>query len=740
MRKKHVFSIITMALFLTVNIAFAQQDTIKVLSHQRTHMNWYGAFKKTDFFPTAGKSFSKILLHYTLGCPDKGCSEWDYTTQVFVNKKTGGIDSTLRNRSSLFAGSTSLNSFAATFSPVYDTLFTTPLTSIEQTPVKLYFYNDSLQPLKITDSVIVWNAKWRYYKDANNQVTDSFEVHADTVYTAKTWNYYTYSPTIQKYEIARLITPYAGGFNKDWKWNYVFDVTDFEGLLKDSVEIELFYSGYQDGFTASLQFDFMEGEPIRKIHSLVPVYMGSFPYGDPQNSIENYLRLKRFKYPEGAQTARFKVIQTGHGFGGNENCAEFCPKNHYVKINGTTQYTTLVWKDDCGSNPLYPQPGTWLYNRSNWCPGEGVNPYDYELSPWINAGDSFDLDLDMEPFTNVGNNFCTYIISGVLVFYEQAKPITDIGIIEIVSPNADMRFSRVNPSCYDPVIRVQNLGNQEVYSIDFEYGVMGGIKRTVTWKGAIKSGETQDCIVWMPDWTGAQNQGVFECRILKVNNYASDYRTSNNYLSSKFNLAPVLPSRFFVQLRTNNAPAENKMVIRNNDGKVYFEKNYSQANFLHRDTLDLPLGCYELKLTDAGNNGLAFWANQAAGTGSFQIRNMSSQLIQNFNADFGSSITYYFTVSHPMNIAPFTAQTAGYEVYPNPSSGMLYLQSVTASEISEIKMLGMDAKIWFPQIISRQEGQIHLNIREMPVGVYVLHFTTPAGPRSLKVVIVENEK
>ncbi|MBK6833828.1 MAG: hypothetical protein IPG89_05945 [Bacteroidetes bacterium] len=50
---------------------------------------------------------------------------------------------------------------------------------------------------------------------------------------------------------------------------------------------------------------------------------------------------------------------TGHGMDTPQNCAEFCPKTHYYKVNGTTRFSKLVWRDNCDVNPLYPQGGTW---------------------------------------------------------------------------------------------------------------------------------------------------------------------------------------------------------------------------------------------------------------------------------------------------------------------------------------------------------------------------------------------
>src|SRR5690606_5865111 len=120
-----------------------------------------------------------------------------------------------------------------------------------------------------------------------------------------------------------------------WKYTYTFDVTDFAYLLRDSVEIRAHYSGYQDGFTVTLDFEFTEGTPAMECYKIEPVYQGSFPYGNPNNSIENYIKAHQFTPDAAAKEIKFRVIQTGHGFGGNENCAEFCAKSHYVKINGS---------------------------------------------------------------------------------------------------------------------------------------------------------------------------------------------------------------------------------------------------------------------------------------------------------------------------------------------------------------------------------------------------------------------
>jgi len=52
-------------------------------------------------FPTAGQSWQRILMHYTLKCDEATvadpypCGEWDYTTHTLVHVHTGRMDSTL---------------------------------------------------------------------------------------------------------------------------------------------------------------------------------------------------------------------------------------------------------------------------------------------------------------------------------------------------------------------------------------------------------------------------------------------------------------------------------------------------------------------------------------------------------------------------------------------------------------------------------------------------------------------
>ena len=39
---------------------------------------------------------------------------------------------------------------------------------------------------------------------------------------------------------------------------------------------------------------------------------------------------------------------------------------------------------DCGNNPIYPQGGTWPFDRAGWCPGTIVDYQKFELTHYLN--------------------------------------------------------------------------------------------------------------------------------------------------------------------------------------------------------------------------------------------------------------------------------------------------------------------------------------------------------------------
>ncbi len=265
-------------------------------------------------------------------------------------------------------------------------------------PVQLITYNDSInQPGVATDTIMVWPAYYnQYVYDASGNVIDSTLVPPDNSINLAYYDFYSYKPQVITYELSRFITPYGNNLSLGNGFTWTYDVSDYRTLLADSVNLSA--GNWQE--LMDMKFIFIKGIPPRNILGIQNLRTGNFDYGVAADPIDNHLLPVSAMIPANAAMARWKSRVTGHGMDSPENCAEFCPKYHYYKVDNVQRYSKLVWRDNCSLNPVYPQGGTWVYERSNWCPGAEVWTYDFEISNWITPGDSVSLDHDVQAYTH----------------------------------------------------------------------------------------------------------------------------------------------------------------------------------------------------------------------------------------------------------------------------------------------------------------------------------------------------
>lgn len=537
------------------------------------------------------------------------------------------------------------------------------------TPIQIVTYNDSINnPGMATDTMIVWPQYYtNYLYDAQGNAIDSTLVSPDSTLTLTYYDWYKKFPQVIRYELGRYITPYGNGLNLGSGWTWTFDVSDYRTLLADSVHLSA--GNWQE--LLEMKFLMIKGTPPRNIVSIQNLWNGQFDYGHIGDPIENHLTPKTVNIPATAQTARWKSRITGHGMDTPSNCAEFCPKYHYFKVDGTQQFSQLVWRDNCDLNPLYPQGGTWVYDRANWCPGAEVWTYDFELTPFITPGNSVVLDHDVQPYTNNGE-WSFYQIEDQLVTYGSPNFTLDASLEEILSPSKNQMWQRFNTICTDPVIKIKNTGSTPLTSLTITYGLNGATPSVYNWTGNLAFMESATVKLgnfnWMP---GATDFNV----TISNPNGGSDQYSYNNTRSTKFTYPQSMPSVFFIEFRTNNYPWENQYTLKDESGNIILQRNSLTANTLYRDTVNLANGCYEFELTDSGEDGLSWWANTAQGSGYVRFKNVSpATTLKTFGSDFGGQVYQQFTVGLATGTNDFIfTSTAQLSVFPNPSSGQLYV-------------------------------------------------------------------
>ncbi|MBK7092896.1 MAG: peptide-N-glycosidase [bacterium] len=445
-------------------------------------------------------------------------------------------------------------------------------------------------------------------------------------------------------EIARLISPYGARFDSTWSFTWHLDITDYSPFLHDSVEVDFVHTGYESntdrGWLVSLDFAITEGPPPMKCLGFDTLWQGSIPFGDTARPIENILAPRNFTSPDSAAVARFRIVQTGHGMDDVENCAEFCKKYRRVYYDDELIDERPMWRE-CGINPLYPQAGTWIFDRANWCPGEIVQPdiYDLTTSPIT----THKIDIEMEPYVNNSKPTANYFIHSHLFHYTEPWAVNDVSIAEILIPSALDEYSRPNPACASPLIIIKNNGRDILRSLTIGYGHGLPPQYTFNWAGELYSQEIT--AVALPGVIAPNNETTFLVK-LESPNGAEDEYPDDNIAVSAVPATPVYDTTVVLAIRTNADTSQTSYSITNSDGEVVYERQLGSMtiNTTYRDTLFLPPGCYELVVSDSAGDGLDFWFNPDGGYGYARLLDVPGRLLKAFNSDFGSEVRHSFRV------------------------------------------------------------------------------------------------
>ena len=474
--------------------------------------------------------------------------------------------------------------------------------------------------------------------------------------------------TADTFEVSRMLTPYGGGFKKEWHFTWTTDLTDLRSLLQDSCTVIYEHGGYEPntdrGWAVTLDFAFIMGKPARPVLAVVPLYAGGFAYGDKARSIEANLPPRTVDVPAGATDLRIRVLQTGHGMNPQDGCGEFCAKQRYVMVDGDTVATHKLWKD-CGCNPVQPQAGTWIFDRANWCPGTLNQPdvCDVALAPTARKAT---VDIDMEPYAVDSSTAVEQICAYAILLGPPSAP-NDVELQSLLEPHADQPFAALRPMGNTARIRIVNRGSDPLRTATVQYGTKGFKARTFRWSGDLPTDASAE--VELPgtiDMVPGMNS--FFAEFDRPNGKKDDW-PADNRKAVDFPAPRVLGQSLMVQLRTNREPGQNALTLTDTGGKCWLNHALDslRADTLYTDSLHLPPGRYMLHLNDTAGDGLEFWYNSAGGRGTLRLLDGQGRCIKAFESDCGDGLGYSFLVQEgatsPIDTVPviglFPARTTG---------------------------------------------------------------------------------
>ena len=425
------------------------------------------------------------------------CGEWDYSCHTYVHDSTR-IDSirhkTISHSITGFNGS----SYVYTTSPVYNYFWVTDsignlnidsILSSSDTIVSFGIIafpgtlnNDIIDTLSTT---IAWNP-YSYTYDTLGNV-----INIDTLPIVGSINiseliYYKRYP--MAFQIMSFVTPYGIGLDlgaegKTW----YFDMTDYIPVFKGPKRITVSGGGqWQEDM--DIKFYFIVGTPVRDVIENQQVWR---PQSKSYTAImsDDSFEPRNVLMNPNATSYKLKTTITCHGQEG-----EIVPRYHYLNLNGGAQ--DFVWQlwTECAGNPIYPQGGTWIYDRAGWCPGQASDIREDDITSLVNSGQTHSIDYGL----NAASGSSNYWVSSQLISYGQANNVLDASVIKILSPTNETKYSRTNPICSKPQVIIQNTGTDILTSLRIKYWINNSTTPQVyNWTGNLNFLEKEE--VELPD-------------------------------------------------------------------------------------------------------------------------------------------------------------------------------------------------------------------------------------------------
>jgi hypothetical protein len=555
-------------------------------------------------------------------------------------------------------------------------------------------------------------------------------------------------------EVARLITPYgtymragSNGYTNNWTHPYIFDVTDYLPLLKDSAGLIIQSGGYdgKKGFNLTANLILIEGTAENKPKQVLKAYGRSFTFQN-ETQIDTLIKPFKFKLSSTEKQAKFRTIVTGHGAQG-----EFSPVEYYIKMNGQEIFSKRLWRIDCDKTHIQPQGGTWIFSRCNWCPGEKVIDFDIDLTPYLKPNDSNEIWISFRKMETTSATIqANYSVSGNIITFEN-KPQYDIALVDVIAPSKDKTYFLHNSLCQGPIVKIRNEGTKAVTEAYIDYWVDADNKTTYIWKGNLAPEQTE--IVQLPalPWMNVDlAKPLFYATLQKTTQNLVQW---NDNISSSFDIPTVFNvSTLKFEIRTTNDNKDNTLKIYDELGSEVLSKIYKGDNKTYSDTITLADGCYRAELVDYDDrlevgDGLSFWwsTQQLSKTaGSFTIRNgINNASLKTFNPDFGGKISFQFTVNNkkigeyiplsnydyrtfkfPDTIKNEILQTntkLDWSISPNPSAdgkAKLLFSDVQKSEI-DFQLFSLDGKMVYQKRMTNASKGEELNLSTLPKGTYI---------------------
>jgi hypothetical protein len=276
-------------------------------------------------------------------------------------------------------------------------------------------------------------------------------------------------------------------------------------------------------------------------------------------------------------------------------------------------------------------------------------------------------------------------------------------------------------SSVSPSINIQNLGQNEITSVDITYDVNGGAPQTYTWSGSLTSLQSTDIelpeIDFTPQATNTINASV-----------ANDDVNENNQSSNSFDGATQTAGTIDLTVTTDNWAEEVSWEFRDSSGTVLESESYNQ-NSDDQTTFEYRFNfnddCITFSAFDTYGDGLT-----VGGNGGIELKDANGVVVYPFNGDYGSGFSVQFDSDGVLGLGDNSLATVN--LYPNPTSAVLHISNVENATVEIYNILGQVMTI--KTNISNQET---IDVSGYAAGAYMAKISNAGVTTTKKFVVIK---
>ncbi|NOX86528.1 MAG: T9SS type A sorting domain-containing protein [Chlorobi bacterium] len=583
--------------------------------------------------------------------------------------------------------------------------------------------DDSINEVSVNE---YWETQYEHTYGPDGTVIDSTLIPATDTIQITELEYFKRYP--MKFEIMSFVTPYGiyldlGMDGKTW----AFDVTDYTPVLKGRKRMTVERGGqWQEDM--DIRFLFIVGTPPRDVLDVQQIWRPDYR-SYTAIMADRAFEPRDVQLNAGGKYFKIRSVITGHGQQG-----EFIPRWHYLNIDGQQRFLWKIWTE-CATNPIYPQGGTWIYDRAGWCPGKYSDLKESDITEFVTPGETVNIDYGLQTATGTSN----YIVNNQLVTYGEANFNLDAAVAEILKPDAaDARNIRFNPACSYPEIVIQNTGKNTLTTLDIDYYEEGGPVETFSWSGSLEFLE-KDTVVLPVDelsfWLSTSN--IFVATV-KNPNGQQDENQYNNTWKTPFDGVDVFDENetIVIECKTNNYGWQTTYALYDESGYMLRLWSSLDDNTVYSDAYNLPAGCYYLRIDDSGQDGLQWWANPAQGSGYMAVKDVDGNFLHLFEPDFGAFEIYEFGIGAITSVKEIN-HSVFVSVYPNPATDHLNVMVKGAgSDKVTLRLSNTLSSVILDKTYTTgsEDFRTTLNISNLPSGIYFLQIESGSFTTVKKIV------